>query len=62
MSFFRTVMSIVGFVVILMLISILDLLSPKHHKVLTPGKKYTGGKTFFKDEPGTCDIISSNVG
>lgn len=35
-----------------LLISILDLLSPKHHKVLTPGKAYTGGKTFFKDEPG----------
>lgn len=35
-----------------LLISILDLLSPKHHTVLTPGKTYTGGKTFFKDEPG----------
>lgn len=35
-----------------LLISILDLLSPKHHTVLTPGKKYTGGKTFFDDEPG----------
>lgn len=35
-----------------LLISILDLLSPKHHTVLTPGKKYTGGKTFFNDEPG----------
>lgn len=35
-----------------LLISILDLLSPKHHVVLTPGKEYTGGKTFFKDEPG----------
>lgn len=34
-----------------LLISILDLLSPKHHIVLTPGKGYTGGKTFFKDEP-----------
>lgn len=34
-----------------LLISILDLLSPKHHVVLTPGKGYTGGKTFFKDEP-----------
>jgi len=34
-----------------LLISILDLLSPKHHTVLTPGKKYTGGKTFFKDKP-----------
>lgn len=34
-----------------LLISILDLLSPKLHIVLTPGKGYTGGKTFFKDEP-----------
>lgn len=34
-----------------LLISILDLLSPTHHTVLTPGKKYTGGKTFFKDTP-----------
>ena len=30
-----------------LLISIVDLLSPKHHTVLTPGKSYTGGKTFF---------------
>lgn len=28
-----------------LLISIMDLLSPKHHTVLTPGKTYTGGKT-----------------
>ena len=35
----------------LLLISILDLLSPKHHTVLTPGKKYTGGKTFFEEKP-----------
>jgi hypothetical protein len=34
-----------------LLISLLDLLSPKHHTVLTPGKKYTGGKTFFRDNP-----------
>lgn len=34
-----------------LLISIMDLLSPKHHTVLTPGKAYTGGKTFFDDEP-----------
>ena len=43
-----------------LLISILDLLSPKHHKVLTPGKKYTGGKTFFKDEPGLILTIQDN--
>jgi Z1 domain len=31
-----------------LLINIMDLLSPKFHKVLTPGKSYTGGKTFFE--------------
>ncbi|MBR8769883.1 Z1 domain-containing protein [Porphyromonas levii] len=40
-----------------LLISILDLLSPKHHTVLTPGKTYTGGKTFFRDEPGLIITI-----
>lgn len=40
-----------------LLISILDLLSPKHHTVLTPGKTYTGGKTFFKEEPGLIITI-----
>ena len=39
-----------------LLISILDLLSPKSHTVLTPGKKYTGGKTFFQDYP---DLVIS---
>lgn len=34
-----------------LLISMLDLLSPKHYTVLTPGKRYTGGKTFFNDMP-----------
>lgn len=33
-----------------LLISISDLLSPKTHTVLTPGKKYTGGKLFFKEK------------
>lgn len=32
-----------------LLINIMDLLSPKFHVVLTPGKSYTGGKTFFED-------------
>ena len=27
-----------------------DILSPKYHTVLTPGKGYTGGKFFFKNE------------
>jgi len=40
-----------------LLISILDLLSPKYHTVLTPGKKYTGGKTFFSDKPGLIITI-----
>lgn len=40
-----------------LLISILDLLSPKHHTVLTPGGKYTGGKTFFWNNPGLIITI-----
>ncbi len=40
-----------------LLINIVDLLSPKHHTVLTPGKNYTGGKVFFKDEPGLIITI-----
>ena len=40
-----------------LLISLMDLLSPTHHVVLTPGKKYTGGKVFFKEEPELiCEI------
>ncbi|MBX9888423.1 MAG: Z1 domain-containing protein [Flavobacteriaceae bacterium] len=39
-----------------LLISIMDLLSPKSHTILTPGKKYTGGKTFFQDFP---DLVIS---
>lgn len=34
-----------------LLINIMDLLSPKHHTVLTPGKKYCGGTLFFKEKP-----------
>jgi hypothetical protein len=30
-----------------LLINLMDLLSPKFHIVLTPGKSYTGGKSFF---------------
>jgi hypothetical protein len=30
-----------------LLISVADILSPKFHKILTPGKTYTGGKIFF---------------
>jgi len=43
-----------------LLISILDLLSPKYHTVLTPGKKYTGGKTFFVDKPELIITIPEN--
>jgi len=43
-----------------LLISILDLLSPKYHIVLTPGKKYTGGKTFFQDKPELIITIPEN--
>lgn len=32
-----------------LLINIMDLLSPKFHIVLTPGKSYTGGRTFFEE-------------
>lgn len=32
-----------------LLINIMDLLSPKFHVVLTAGKAYTGGKTFFEE-------------
>lgn len=39
-----------------LLISIMDLLSPKSHTILTPGKKYTGGKTFFEEFP---DLVIS---
>ncbi len=34
-----------------LLINLMDLLSPKHHTVLTPGETYTGGKVFFREEP-----------
>lgn len=34
-----------------LLINIMDLLSPKFHEVLTPGKAYTGGIVFFEENP-----------
>lgn len=37
-----------------LLINLMDLLSPKFHIVLTPGKSYTGGKSFFIDN---TDIV-----
>jgi hypothetical protein len=39
-----------------LLINIMDLLSPKFHVVLTPGKAYTGGKTFFEEN---TDLIKT---
>jgi hypothetical protein len=43
-----------------LLISIMDLLSPKSHTILTPGKKYTGGKIFFKEFPQLVISIPDN--
>ena len=43
-----------------LLINIMDLLSPKFHLVLTPGKTYTGGKVFFKDKPELILTIPEN--
>lgn len=37
-----------------LLINIMDLLSPTFHVVLTPGKSYTGGRTFFEQN---ADLI-----
>jgi hypothetical protein len=43
-----------------LLINIMDLLSPKFHVVLTPGKAYTGGKTFFEDNTDLIITIPDN--
>lgn len=43
-----------------LLINIMDLLSPKFHKVLTPGKSYTGGKTFFIENTDLIITIPEN--
>lgn len=43
-----------------LLINLMDLLSPKFHEVLTPGKNYTGGKTFFIDNPDLIVKIPGN--
>lgn len=43
-----------------LLISLLDLLSPKGHTVLTPGRKYTGGKVFFQNYPDLIISIPEN--
>ncbi|MEI6823437.1 MAG: Z1 domain-containing protein [Bacteroidota bacterium] len=40
-----------------LLINIMDLLSPNFHVILTPGKSYTGGKTFFIDNPSIIKVI-----
>lgn len=40
------------------LINNADILSPKYHTVLTPGKEYTGGKFFFKNEENMELIIT----
>lgn len=33
-----------------LLINLLDLMSPDFHQILSPGKSYTGGLTFFQDQ------------
>ena len=43
-----------------LLINMMDLLSPKFHVVLTPGKTYTGGKTFFEDNTDLIITIPDN--
>lgn len=43
-----------------LLINIMDLLSPKFHVVLTPGKAYTGGKTFFEENTDLIITIPEN--
>ncbi|MFK7949682.1 MAG: Z1 domain-containing protein [Saprospiraceae bacterium] len=43
-----------------LLINIMDLLSPKFHVVLTPGKAYTGGETFFIDNPDLIITIPNS--
>jgi hypothetical protein len=43
-----------------LLINIMDLLSPKFHVVLTPGKSYTGGKTFFEENTDLIITIPDN--
>jgi hypothetical protein len=40
-----------------LLINIMDLLSPNFHKILTPGKSYTGGKAFFVENPTLIKTI-----
>ena len=43
-----------------LLISLTDMLSPSFHKVLSPGKTYTGGKTFFQDRTELITRIPEN--
>ena len=40
-----------------LLINLIDVLSPKFAKVLTPGSKYTGGKAFFQDSTNRIRTI-----
>lgn len=43
-----------------LLINIMDLLSPKFHTILTPGKAYTGGKSFFIENPSLIKVIPNH--
>ncbi len=46
-----------------LLINLIDVLSPKFVKVLTPGANYTGGKVFFKDDTNRliCTIPENEI-
>ena len=45
-----------------LLINLIDVLSPKFVKVLTPGAKYTGGKVFFQDGTSlVCTIPDDEI-
>jgi len=43
-----------------LLINIIDALSPRFVQLLTPGDDYTGGDTFFGNQPGLVRIIPAN--
>ncbi len=43
-----------------LLISLMDLLSPNFHQLLTPGSNYTGGKIFFDPKNNLISTIPEN--
>jgi hypothetical protein len=44
-----------------LLINVVDILSPKFHKILTPGNTYTGGKTFFGEGTKESPVNPNNL-